>query len=55
MKIRPASWQSSKPEVAAINEKGVLTVKSAGVTKITVTFGSGKGAAKQTLTVKVKF
>ena len=50
---KAVSFKSSKPSVASISKKGVLTAKSAGTAKITVTVSSKK-YQKKTTWVKVK-
>ena len=48
-------WESKKPGVASIDaESGIVKALSAGSTKITAYFGSGKEAAKLNFTLKVK-
>ena len=43
-------WSSSKPSVASVSQKGVITAKKAG--KTTISIKSGKKVAKCTVTVK---
>lgn len=47
------SYQSSNPKVATVDEKGVVTAKSAGTAVITVT-ANGDTTVKQTCSVTVK-
>lgn len=47
----PLTWTSSKPKVATVSKKGVVTPKAVGTTVITVRTANGK-AAKATITVK---
>ncbi|MBR4208455.1 MAG: Ig-like domain-containing protein [Lachnospiraceae bacterium] len=53
--LMPTRWESSKPEVASIDERtGLITTGSkAGSAKITLYYGEGKTAAKYKFTVKV--
>lgn len=46
-------WKSSKPSVATVDEKGVVTAVAAGETVITVTTDDGNYSAECTITVKV--
>ena len=54
--IQPDNWESSKENVASVDEKtGKIRVNPVkGNTKITAYFGEGKNAAKVTYKVKVK-
>ncbi len=52
--LRPSMYESKKPEVAQIDKEGKITIKSAGTTKITVYFGSGKNARKLKAKLTVK-
>lgn len=50
---RNVNWRSSKPNVASVNSKGVVTAKKAGTAKITVTAMDGSKAKKAVVTCKV--
>lgn len=47
-------WSSSNEEVATVNQKGLVTVKSIGETTITATTEEGNFTASATITVKMK-
>ena len=49
--MTPLTWTSSKPKVATVSKKGVVTPKAVGATVITVRTANGK-TAKATITVK---
>ena len=52
--IKVLKWQSSKPEVATVNDKGVVTPKQAGKTTITVKTDNGLSAKIVVRVVDVK-
>lgn len=50
----PTSFSSSNEAVATVDNKGNISVLKNGSAKITATFGTGSGAAKYTMRLKVK-
>ena len=50
---KPTSYVSSKPEVASIDSAGNITVKKSGRTKISIIYGTGKGAAVYKVKLKI--
>ncbi|XME03311.1 MBG domain-containing protein [Lachnospiraceae bacterium C1.1] len=50
----PTSYVSSKPEVASIDSTGLITVHKSGKAKISIIYGSGKGAAKYKVKLKIQ-
>ena len=52
--IPPTSWESSKPNVAAVDrDTGEINILSSGTSKISIIWGEGKDAAKYKVTIKV--
>ena len=49
----PASFSSSNESVATVDEQGNVSVLKNGTAKITATFGTGSGAAKYSMKLKV--
>lgn len=49
----PNVWKSSKPAVASVDEKGVITVHKKGSAKITAVYGEGKNSSGKKYTTKL--